>query len=239
VSFAIEPGETAAIVGHTGAGKTTMISLLLRFYDVQKGAIRIDGVDIKDMDLMELRRRFGVVLQDPFLFTGTIGGNIRLGTERITEQDVERAAEEVNLADFVRTLPRRFKEEVQERGSTLSTGQKQLISFARALAHEPRILVLDEATSSVDTETEFRVRDALGRMVEGRTSLIIAHRLSTIQRADKIIVMHKGQLREMGTHQQLLANRGIYWKLYQLQYKDQEMTVPGIERPEVTASADD
>ncbi len=239
VSFAIEPGETAAIVGHTGAGKTTMISLLLRFYDVQKGAIRIDGVDIKDMDLMELRRRFGVVLQDPFLFTGTIGGNIRLGTERITEQDVERAAEEVNLADFVRTLPGGFKEEVQERGSTLSTGQKQLISFARALAHEPRILVLDEATSSVDTETEFRVRDALGRMVEGRTSLIIAHRLSTIQRADKIIVMHKGQLREMGTHQQLLANRGIYWKLYQLQYKDQEMTVPGIERPEVTASADD
>ena len=236
VSFTINPGETVAIVGHTGAGKTTMISLLLRFYDVQKGAIRIDGVDIKDIDLIELRRRFGVVLQDPFLFSGTIGGNIRLGTEWIQDQDVERAAEEVNLADFIRTMPRGFNEEVRERGSTLSTGQKQLISFARALAHEPKILVLDEATSSVDTETEFRVRDALSRMVEGRTSLIIAHRLSTVQRADKIIVMHKGQLREMGTHQQLLANRGIYWKLYQLQYKDQEITAA---RPEVTASADD
>ena len=236
VSFTINPGETVAIVGHTGAGKTTMISLLLRFYDVQKGAIRIDGVDIKDIDLIDLRRRFGVVLQDPFLFSGTIGGNIRLGTEWIQDQDVERAAEEVNLADFIRTMPRGFNEEVRERGSTLSTGQKQLISFARALAHEPKILVLDEATSSVDTETEFRVRDALSRMVEGRTSLIIAHRLSTVQRADKIIVMHKGQLREMGTHQQLLANRGIYWKLYQLQYKDQEVTAA---RPEVTASADD
>jgi len=235
VSFSINPGETVAIVGHTGAGKTTMISLLLRFYDVQKGAIRIDGVDIKDIDLIDLRRRFGVVLQDPFLFSGTIGGNIRLGTEWIQDQDVERAAEEVNLADFIRTMPRGFNEEVRERGSTLSTGQKQLISFARALAHEPKILVLDEATSSVDTETEFRVRDALSRMVEGRTSLIIAHRLSTVQRADKIIVMHKGQLREMGTHQQLLANRGIYWKLYQLQYKDQEVAAS----PEVTASADD
>jgi len=235
VSFTINPGETVAIVGHTGAGKTTMISLLLRFYDVQKGAIRIDGVDIKDIDLIDLRRRFGVVLQDPFLFSGTIGGNIRLGTEWIQDQDVERAAEEVNLADFIRTMPRGFAEEVRERGSTLSTGQKQLISFARALAHEPKILVLDEATSSVDTETEFRVRDALSRMVEGRTSLIIAHRLSTVQRADKIIVMHKGQLREMGTHQQLLANRGIYWKLYQLQYKDQEVAAS----PEVTASADD
>ncbi len=237
VSFTINPGETVAIVGHTGAGKTTMISLLLRFYDVQKGAIRIDGVDIKEVDLFDLRRRFGVVLQDPFLFSGTIGGNIRLGTEWIQDQDVERAAEEVNLADFIRTMPRGFNEEVRERGSTLSTGQKQLISFARALAHEPKILVLDEATSSVDTETEFRVRDALSRMVEGRTSLIIAHRLSTVQRADKIIVMHKGQLREMGTHQQLLANRGIYWKLYQLQYKDQEITAAAS--PEVTTSADD
>src|SRR2546421_1634591 len=239
VSFAIEPGETVAIVGHTGAGKTTIISLLMRFYDVQKGAIKIDGVDIKEMDLIELRGRFGVVLQDPFLFTGTIGGNIRLGTEWIKNQDVERAAEEVNLADFIRTMPRGFNEEVRERGSTLSTGQKQLISFARALAHEPKILVLDEATSSVDTETEFRVRDALSRMVEGRTSIIIAHRLSTVQRADKIIVMHKGQLREIGTHQQLLANRGIYWKLYQLQYKDQEITVPAIAGPELTTSADD
>ena len=236
VSFTIEPGETVAIVGHTGAGKTTIISLLMRFYDVQKGAITIDDVDIREMDLSDLRWRFGVVLQDPFLFTGTVESNIRLGTAGIEDEDVAKAAEDVNLADFIRTLPRGFKEEVRERGSTLSTGQKQLISFARALAHEPKILVLDEATSSVDTETEFRVRDALARMVEGRTSIIIAHRLSTVQRADKIIVMHKGQVREMGTHQQLLAERGIYYKLYQLQYKDQEVSVGG---PQVTASADD
>ena len=226
VSFAIEPGETVAVVGHTGAGKTTLISLLLRFYDVQKGAVRIDGVDVKDMDLAGLRSRIGVVLQDPFLFTGTIGGNIRLGTDRIQDAHVQQAAEDVNLGEFIRSLPKGFEEEVRERGSTLSTGQKQLISFARALAHDPKILILDEATSSVDTETEFRVRDALARIVEGRTSLIIAHRLSTIQRADKIIVMHKGQLREIGTHQELLAHRGIYYKLYQLQYKDQEITDP-------------
>src|SRR6266576_2360815 len=237
VSFAIEPGETVAIVGHTGAGKTTIISLLMRFYDVQKGAIKIDGVDIKDMDLADLRRRFGVVLQDPFLFTGTVEGNILLGTEFITDEDVQQAAVDVNLADFIRTLPQGFKEEVRERGSTLSTGQKQLISFARALAHNPKILILDEATSSVDTETEFKVRDALSRMVEGRTSVVIAHRLSTVQRADKIIVMHKGLVREEGTHQQLLAQRGIYYKLYQLQYKDQE--IPVGSGPEVTASADD
>jgi ATP-binding cassette subfamily B protein len=248
VTFAIEPGETVAVVGHTGAGKTTLISLLLRFYDVQKGAVRIDGIDVKEMDLNDLRSRFGVVLQDPFLFTGTIGGNIRLGTERILDEHVAKAAEDVNLGDFVRALPNGFNEEVRERGSTLSTGQKQLISFARALAHEPRILILDEATSSVDTETEFKVRDALGRMVEGRTSLIIAHRLSTVQRADKIIVMHKGQVREMGTHQELLAHRGVYFKLYQLQYKDQELnvaqaasraTADGFQRPQVTAGGDD
>jgi ATP-binding cassette, subfamily B, multidrug efflux pump len=236
VNFVLEPGETIAVVGHTGAGKTTLISLLMRFYDVQRGAIRIDGVDIKDMNLDDLRGRFGVVLQDPFLFSGTVEGNIRLGTARIQDADVEQAAEDVNLADFIRTLPGGFKEEVRERGSTLSTGQKQLISFARALAHNPKILILDEATSSVDTETEFRVRDALNRMVEGRTALIIAHRLSTIQRADKIIVMHKGQVREKGSHQQLLAQRGIYYKLYQLQYKDQEMAAGA---PPVTANADD
>src|SRR5579864_6871862 len=239
VSFAIEPGETVAIVGHTGAGKTTLISLLLRFYDVQKGAVRIDGVDVKEMYLPDLRSRFGVVLQDPFLFSGTIGGNIRLGTDRIQDEHVEKAAEDVNLGDFIRTLPKGFNEEVRERGSTLSTGQKQLISFARALAHEPKILILDEATSSVDTETEFKVRDALGRMVEGRTSLVIAHRLSTVQRADKIIVMHKGKVREMGTHQELLAHRGIYFKLYQLQYKDQEIPVGSSQAPESTVSADD
>jgi ATP-binding cassette, subfamily B, multidrug efflux pump len=248
VTFAIEPGETIAVVGHTGAGKTTLISLLLRFYDVQRGTVRIDGVDVKEMDLADLRSRFGVVLQDPFLFTGTIGGNIRLGTERILDAHVAKAAEDVNLGDFIRALPNGFNEEVRERGSTLSTGQKQLISFARALAHEPRILILDEATSSVDTETEFKVRDALARMVEGRTSLIIAHRLSTVQRADKIIVMHKGQVREMGTHQELLAQRGIYFKLYQLQYKDQEPTLAraaepangsGYQQPEVTAGGGD
>ena len=245
VSFTIDPGETVAIVGHTGAGKTTIISLLLRFYDVQKGAIRIDGVDIRDMDLAELRRRYGVVLQDPFLFSGTVADNIRLGTRWIEDGSVEDAAEQVNVADFIRSLPGGFAEEMRERGSTLSTGQKQLISFARALAHNPKVLILDEATSSVDTETEFRVRDALTRMVEGRTSIIIAHRLSTIQRANKIVVMHKGQVREIGSHQQLLAQRGIYWKLYQLQYKDQEMPAPAsippseYATPGVTASADD
>jgi ATP-binding cassette subfamily B multidrug efflux pump len=243
VSFAVEPGETAAIVGHTGAGKTTMISLLLRFYDVQQGAIRIDGADLRELDLTDLRRRFGVVLQDPFLFTGTVEQNIRLGSEHVTDEQVERAAEDVNLGEFIRSLPGGFKEPVHERGSTLSTGQKQLISFARALAHNPKILVLDEATSSVDTETELRVREALTRLVEGRTSLVIAHRLSTIQRADKIIVMHKGRLREMGSHQQLLAQRGIYWKLYQLQYKDQEFPAGAataqLGGPPVQVSADD
>src|SRR5512146_2614306 len=225
VSFTLEPGETVAIVGHSGAAKTTLISLLLRFYDVQQGAIRIDGVDVRDMELTELRRRFGVVLQDPFLFSGTVEDNIRLGSSWIKDEAVEDAAEEVNVADFIRSLPDGFKSRVRERGSTMSTGQKQLISFARALAHNPKILILDEATSSVDTETEFRVREALTKMVEGRTSLIIAHRLSTVQRADKIVVMHKSKVREMGTHQQLLAQRGIYYKLYQLQYKDQEIPI--------------
>ena len=223
VSFTIEPGQTVAIVGHTGAGKTTLSSLLLRFYDVQRGQILLDGVDLRQLELTELRRLFGVVLQDPFLFSGTVERNIRLGSEHLELGDLEEAVEQVNLADFIRSLPGGFHEEVRERGATLSTGQKQLVSFARALAHRPRILVLDEATSSVDTETEIRVREALGRMVMGRTSIIIAHRLSTVQRADCILVMHKGRLRESGTHQELLAVRGIYWKLYQLQYRDQEV----------------
>jgi ATP-binding cassette subfamily B protein len=226
VSFSIAPGETAAIVGHTGAGKTTITSLMMRFYDIQFGQILVDGVDVRDQDLTVLRRRFGVVLQDPFLFTGTIADNIRLGSSWITDAQLERAAEDVNIADFIRTLPLGFKEPVLERGATLSTGQKQLISFARALAHAPAILILDEATSSVDTDTEHRVRLALSRMITGRTSVLIAHRLSTIQSADTILVMHKGTLRERGTHQQLLAQRGLYYKLYQLQYKDQEIGIP-------------
>ena len=223
VSFVIESDETAAIVGHTGAGKTTITSLMMRFYDIQSGSILVDDVDVREQDLKKLRQRFGVVLQDPFLFTGTIADNVRLGSTWITDERLERACDEVNVGDFIRTLPKQFAEPVRERGATLSTGQKQLISFARALAHDPGILILDEATSSVDTDTELRVRLALSRMITGRTSILIAHRLSTIQRADTILVMHKGQLRERGTHQELLAHRGLYWKLYQLQYKDQEL----------------
>ncbi|HTZ58808.1 MAG TPA: ABC transporter ATP-binding protein [Acidobacteriaceae bacterium] len=223
VSFNLEPDQTAAIVGHTGAGKTTIIALMMRFYEVQRGSVLINGIDVREQDVSHLRRNFGVVLQDPFLFTGTIAENIRLGSSWITDERLKAAADEVNVGDFIRSLPQGFDEPLRERGNSLSTGQKQLINFARALAHNPRILVLDEATSSVDTDTEMRVRSALERMVRGRTSVIIAHRLSTVQQADRILVMHKGILREMGTHQELLAQRGIYWKLYQLQYKDQEL----------------
>jgi ATP-binding cassette subfamily B protein len=228
VSFHVAASENIAIVGHTGAGKTTLASLLLRFYDVQRGAIRIGGIDVRQFDLRDLRRHFGVVLQDAYLFTGTLESNIRLGTPGITGEDVRRAAEQVNLSGLIEELPERFDTPVRERGNGFSTGQKQLISFARALAHNPRILILDEATSSVDTETELRVRDALTKLVSNRTSLVIAHRLSTIQSADRILVMHRAQLREAGTHQELLAQRGIYWKLYQLQYKEQEIE-PGRE----------
>jgi ATP-binding cassette, subfamily B, multidrug efflux pump len=223
VSFTVEPGKTVAIVGHTGAGKTTLTSLMMRFYDVTAGAIHLDGVDLREQDLLALRSHFAVVLQDPFLFTGTLAENIRFGNEAITEAALRQAARDVNVLDFIETLPGGFNEAVQERGSSLSTGQKQLINFARALAFNPHILILDEATSSVDTDTELRIRGALERMVQGRTSVVIAHRLSTVQRADAILVMHKGILREMGTHQQLLTQRGLYWKLYQLQYKDQEL----------------
>jgi len=234
VSFRIEPGETIAVVGHTGAGKTTLSSLLLRFYEVQRGVIRIGGIDIRNFEIEDLRRNFGVVLQDPHLFTGTIAENIRLGTDGISDDQVSEAAARVNLLDFVQTLPQRFEQPVRERGAGYSTGQKQLINFARALAHNPRFLILDEATSSVDTETELRIREALRQLVEGRTSIVIAHRLSTIQRADRIIVMHKGKLREIGTHQELLAMRGIYWKLYQLQYKDQEIGNRSLDEEPVT-----
>jgi ATP-binding cassette subfamily B protein len=223
VSFTIEPGQTVAIVGHTGAGKTTLTSLMMRFYEVTAGRILLDGVDLREHDLTALRQHFAVVLQDPFLFTGTLGENIRLGNQEIDAAALRRAATDVNVIDFIDSLPMGFDEPVRERGSSLSTGQKQLINFARALAYNPRILILDEATSSVDTDTELRIRGALERMVEGRTSVLIAHRLSTVQRADTILVMHKGQLREMGSHQELLARRGLYWKLYQLQYQDQEI----------------
>ncbi|HUN85171.1 MAG TPA: ABC transporter ATP-binding protein [Terracidiphilus sp.] len=222
VTFVIDAGQTIAIVGHTGAGKTTLTSLMMRFYDVTAGQILVDGVDLRQQDLTTLRQHFAVVLQDPFLFSGTVAENIRLGNDEMAEAALRQAARDVNVLDFIETLPGGFDEPVRERGNSLSTGQKQLINFARALAYNPRILILDEATSSVDTDTELRIRGALERMVEGRTSVLIAHRLSTVQRADKILVMHKGQLREMGTHQELLAQRGLYWKLYQLQYKDQE-----------------
>jgi ATP-binding cassette subfamily B protein len=224
VSFTIEPGQTVAIVGHTGAGKTTLTSLMMRFYDVTAGQILIDGIDLREHELTELRQHFAVVLQDPFLFTGTLAENIRMDNDAITEAALRQAARDVNVLDFIESLPGGFDEPVQERGNSLSTGQKQLVNFARALAYNPRILILDEATSSVDTDTELRIRGALERMVEGRTSVLIAHRLSTVQQASNIFVLHKAQLREMGTHQELLAQRGLYWKLYQLQYKDQEVS---------------
>ncbi len=224
VSLTIEAGETVAIVGHTGAGKTTLTSLLLRFYDVQEGQILFDGLDLRDLRLKDLRKNFGMVLQDPFLFSGTIQDNIRLGTEGIDDAEVRQATRQVNILDFIESLPGGLDEPVKERGATLSVGQKQLLSFARALAHNPKVLILDEATSSVDPETEHLIREALRRLLENRTSMVIAHRLSTIQNASKIIVLHKGRVREVGTHQELLQRKGIYFKLYQLQYKDQELS---------------
>ena len=222
VSFRVGQGESVAIVGHTGAGKTTISSLLTRFYDIQKGRISLDGVDISAMDLGDMRRRFAVVLQDVFVFSGTLESNIRLGSE-LSPARVRQAIEDVNLGPFIRSLEAGLEHPVNERGTTLSVGQRQLLAFARALAHDPEILILDEATSSVDTETEGEIRTAIERLMRGRTSIIIAHRLSTIQRCDKIIVMHKGRIREIGSHQELLAHRGLYFKLYQLQYRDQEL----------------
>ncbi len=221
VSVSIAPGEIIAIVGHTGAGKSTLANLLLRFYDVTDGAVRVDGVDVRQWDLERLRSSIGLVLQDVFLFAGTIGENIRLGAERIDAERLRWAAGEVRALPFIERLPGGFEAVVRERGAGLSVGQKQLISFARALAFDPRVLILDEATASIDTETEQLIQAALDRLLVGRTSLVIAHRLSTIQKADRILVMHKGRLREVGTHQQLLAQRGIYYRLYQLQYREQ------------------
>ena len=223
VSFTIEPGQSVAIVGHTGSGKTTITNLLMRFYDVQRGRILLDGVDVRDWDLRSLRQNFAVVLQDVFLFSGTIESNIRLGRDDIKEERVRWAEREVQADRFIERLPGGYKAEVRERGAGLSVGQKQLISFARALAFDPAILILDEATSSIDTETEQLIQKAIERVMRDRTSLVIAHRLSTIQNADRIIVLHHGQIREQGTHQELLARRGLYWRLYRLQYSDRTM----------------
>ena len=220
VSFAVEPGQSVALVGHTGSGKTTITNLLMRFYDVQRGRVLLDGVDVREWDLRALRENFAVVLQDVFLFSGTIEGNIRLGREEITEERVLWAAREVRADLFVERLPEKFKAEVRERGAGLSVGQKQLVSFARALAFDPSILILDEATSSIDTETEQLIQQAIERVMLDRTSIVVAHRLSTIQRADRIVVLHHGEIREQGTHQELLALRGLYWRLYKLQYAD-------------------
>ena len=232
VSFQVKPGERVGIVGATGAGKSTLINLLLRFYDVTRGRILVDGVDVRELDLHELRAFFSLVLQDVHLFSGTIADNVRLGETTISDEAVRRAAIAVHADAFVSRLPGGYAAAVAERGATLSVGQKQLLSFARAMAFDPRILVLDEATSSVDTETEILIRDALQVLMSGRTTIAIAHRLSTIQDMDNILVLHKGHLRESGTHQELLAQRGIYFKLYQLQYKDQEReTTPNATAP--------
>lgn len=220
VSLTVQPGQSIALVGHTGSGKTTITNLLMRFYDIQRGRILLDGVDLRDWDLQALRSNFAVVLQDVFLFSGTIEGNIRLGREDISADRVQWAATEVHADRFIQRLHEGYKAEVKERGAGLSVGQKQLISFARALAFDPALLILDEATSSIDTETEQLIQQAIDRVMRDRTSIVVAHRLSTIQRADQIIVLHHGEIREQGTHQQLLAQRGLYWKLYKLQYSD-------------------
>lgn len=224
VSFKINPGETIAIVGATGAGKTSIVNILTRFYDIEKGSITLDGIDIRNLNKRDLRKHISMVLQDVFLFSGTIKSNISLGNSDISDQQIYEAARTVGADKFILNLPNKFDEEVKEKGATLSVGQRQLISFARALAYNPQILILDEATSSVDTETEQLIQNAIEKLLVGRTSIVIAHRLSTIQNADKILVMHKGELKETGNHQELLAKRGIYYRLYELQYKDQEIT---------------
>ncbi len=223
VSFKVDLAESIALVGHTGSGKTTITNLLMRFYDVQKGKILLDGVDVREWDLQALRSNFAVVLQDVFLFSGTIENNIKLGSDAIDRERVEWAAREVHADEFVQRIDGGYASEVRERGAGLSVGQKQLISFARALAFDPKILILDEATSSIDTETEQLIQQAVERVMNGRTSLVVAHRLSTIQKCDRIIVLHHGELREMGTHNELLAERGLYWRLYQLQYSDEKL----------------
>jgi len=219
ISFKIRPGERVAFVGATGAGKTSLISLISRFYDVQKGAVCIDGIDVRDVRQKDLRKHVGTVLQDPFIFSGTIASNIRLHDKSISDERVRKAAEYVNAAHFIEQLPHKYEEEVRERGAGLSVGQKQLLAFARAIAFNPEILlILDEATSSVDTETEVLIQDALNKLMLSRTSIIIAHRLSTIRNVDRIIVMHKGRIVEHGTHEELLNRQGVYRRLYDYQY---------------------
>lgn len=219
VSFTVEPGQTAAFVGATGAGKTTIQNLISRYYDIQKGEILLDGINIKEFDLKELRKKIGQMQQDVFLFTGDIKSNIRLREENITEDDILKASKYVNADKFICKLENKYDQKVYERGATFSAGQRQLISFARTLAFDPDILILDEATANIDTETEVLIQDAMEKIMKGRTTLVVAHRLSTIQNADKIIVMHKGRIKEMGKHQELLANRGIYYNLYKIQYE--------------------
>ena len=223
INLLINPGETVAIVGHTGAGKSTLINILTRFYDINKGSVLLDGINIKDVDKRDLRKYISIVLQDVFLFSGTIFSNISMNNEDIGIDRVKDAAKTVGADKFIEQLTNGYDEEVKERGATLSVGQKQLISFARALAYDPKILILDEATSSIDTETEQLIQSAIEKLLVGRTAIVIAHRLSTIQNSNKIIVLHKGEIREIGNHQELLAKRGIYYRLYQLQYKDQEL----------------
>jgi ATP-binding cassette subfamily B multidrug efflux pump len=229
VSFVVEPGQSVALVGHTGSGKTTITNLLMRFYDVQRGRILLDGVDVRDWDLQALHENFAVVLQDVFLFSGTIESNIRLGRTEIADERVHWAAGEVHAERFIKRLHDGYKTEVKERGAGLSVGQKQLISFARALAFDPALLILDEATSSIDTETEQLIQQAIERVMRNRTSLVVAHRLSTIQRADRIIVLHHGEIREQGSHQELLTERGLYWRLYKLQYADDSLEDRGAD----------
>jgi ATP-binding cassette subfamily B protein len=231
VSFSVRRGESVAFVGATGSGKTTTMSLLMRFYDVQKGSVRVEGVDVREWDQKALRRRMSLVLQDVFLFRGSVAENIRMGDDHIPDDRVEEAARVVNAYRFVAALPQGFDTLLGERGASVSTGQKQLLSFARALAHDPEILILDEATSNVDTETEILIQDALLRLMKGRTSLVVAHRLSTVRNTDRILLLHKGMIREEGTHQELLKQRGLYYRLYLLQYQGQEAAL-GLAAPQ-------